>query len=226
MQSLLSSLLLGPFLSDAETAILGIVFLAALARYTGVLKRFPRWGSYSALAGFTVAVRLAFAAVAAAGQYYVWSAHPFTRHMLETPLNRSIFAPMLGWFFPLFDNRLGYFLFYSWGHFFLEVLLSVVAAWLLYLFLKSLQRYRGRFFAEGEVMLCFLLSLVVGWPGVVLLVPFGFLSMVAVSAFRFVVSKGKYTTIGVPFIIAAGVVFIWGEFLLDVLHLTVLRVAA
>jgi len=223
-QSFPDSLLLGSFLADFKTAVLGLVFIAAFVRYFVAAKSYPRWYNYTSLMFFTIAFRLSFAAVKAAAQYYVWAANPFTRHMLRASLERSLFAPILGKFFAVFDNRLGYFLFYSWVHFFLGVLLSVVTAWLLYLFLKSLQRYRGRFFAQGEVMLCSLLALVVGWPGVVLLVPFGLISMVAVSAFRLVASKGTYTTIGVPFLIAAAVVFVWGEFLLDALHLSVLRV--
>ena len=101
---------------------------------------------------------------------------------------------------------------------------SILAALVLYIFLRVLRRHQDRFFEEGEVELGLLLGLLAGWPTIVLLVPGVCLGMVAVSFIRLIFFKKQYTTLGIPFLVATFIVLLWGEQLLSALHLGVLRI--
>jgi hypothetical protein len=111
----------------------------------------------------------------------------------------------------LFDSKLGYFFFYSWGHFWLNALVSIALAFALWSFLKMLQKKEARFFYLGETELGFVLALAVGWPNFVVFLPLAFLSVVLISLFRTIFLKKAYTTLGWPFILAAILAFVFGQ---------------
>jgi hypothetical protein len=66
-----------------------------------------------------------------------------------------------------------------------------------------LQRHRERYFEAGEVELGALMVLVVGWPGFLVFIPVVFLAVVLISIIRGILWKEAYTTLGLPFFIAA-----------------------
>ena len=101
-------------------------------------------------------------------------------------------------FYNLLDVRHGYFIFYSFWHYWLSAILVIVVAFLFWLILKALQKYQSRFFEDGEVELGVLAALIVGWPGFVVFIPLLFLAVVLVSIFRMVFFKEAYTTLGAP----------------------------
>jgi hypothetical protein len=100
---------------------------------------------------------------------------------------------------------------------------SLIAASLFYLFLVFLKKYQERFFEEGEAELGFLLSLMVGWSNFIVFLPMVFLSVVLVSIFRQLVFKEAYTTLGIPFILSAFIVLLFGNYLVSLLGLASLR---
>lgn len=159
--------------------------------------------SYKLLVISSVAFHLFYAAFLTLGQYYVWSQSEFTKLLLDSP---------------------GYFFFYSWGRFWINALLAIVLPFIFYLFLRLLKKYQERFFEQGETELGLLSALIVGWPNFVIFVPLVFVLVIIVSIFRRLFLKEFYTTLGIPFLIAALVLLLLGDVLITLFHLGVLRI--
>lgn len=175
------------------------------------------------LALATIAFRVFYVAFITFGQYYIWANNKFTQILVNSPVGKDV--PLRGdipSFF--FNNQLGYFLFYSWGRFWLNLVIILAVSFLFYLFLKFLKRYKERFFRPYEVELGLLTALIVGWPNFVIFIPLVFLFVVVVSLFRLIFLKEPYTTLGVPFILSAVVTLIWGSELIQIFNLTVLKI--
>ncbi len=169
------------------------------------------------------AVRLIFACTATWVQYYIWSQNAFSRNLLQAYVPTGELAALekiLG----LFGGQVSYFLVYSWGRFWLNLILVLLVATLFWALLTSLRRYRPRFFKEGEVELGFLLVLLVGWPGFVIFLPLFLLMVVFISALRLLAWGERYTTLGWPMLISAGLTLIWSALWLTALGLNVLRI--
>lgn len=149
----------------------------------------------------SISFRILYAALLTISQYYTWSQNKFTQ---------------------LFPSS--YFFFYSYGRFWLNVLISIAVAFIFYLFLKFLQKHRERFFEQGEAEFGFLSALIVGWPNFVIFLPLVFVSVVLLSIFRRVFLKEFYTTMGIPFLLAALIVLISGNQIVNILGLGVLKI--
>ncbi len=202
---------------------LAVILIVANKRF-GWFKYFYRL-SYKFLIGLVLGFKIIYASAETWAQYYVWSNNNLTKLLLDkSVINLDILRDFSGKFFILLNNRFGYFLFYSWGRFWFEIFVSLLAASVFYLFLLLLEKYKDRFFIEGETELGFLLSLMVGWSNFIVFLPLVFLSIVLVSVFKAVVLKEAYTTIGVPLIVAALIVLLLGNYLVNFLGLTQLRV--
>ena len=164
---------------------------------------FHRQPSYKSLIVVLVGFRIFYAAFLTVIQYYAWSKGTLTKFLLNSPR---------------------YFLFYAFGRFWLNALIAIAAAFAFYLFLKFLKKYRERFFEESETELGFLAALLVGWPNFVIFVALVFVSVVLLAVFRRLALRKMYTTLGWPFLLAALLTLIWGSWLIQILHLGVLRI--
>ncbi len=202
---------------------LGAVYVGALLVYINGASRIL---NLKILVVAAVVFRILYSALLSVVQYYVWSGQEFTRVLINSPLAKEVpLADFLRNSFSfLFDSELGYFLFYSWGHFWMNALLTIAAAFAFYGFLKVLKKRNDRFFYEGETELGLLMALVVGWPSFVIFVPLVFLAVVLVSIFRGLYLKEAYTTLGVPMLLAALITMIFGSNLISALGLTVLKI--
>ena len=197
-----------------------IIFLSA-GKYFNQVRGF----SYKFLIWSVLAFKVLYASLETAGQYYVWSGSEFTKLFLDqNAINFNILKEFSGNFFWLFNNKFGYLLFYSWGRFWMEIAVSLVAASAFYLFLRFLKKRKERFFEKEETELGFLLALMVGWSNFIIFLPLVFLSVVLVSIFKKLVFKEAYTTLGAPFLLAALIVLLFGGYIVDILGLTALRV--
>jgi hypothetical protein len=159
--------------------------------------------SYKSLIVGSIVFRLFYAALLTVSQYYVWSQNKFTQLLL---------------------NERGYFLFYSYGRFWLNAFISIGAAFIFYIFLKSLQKHRERFFEAGGTELGFLSALIVGWPSFVIFLPLVFIFVILISISRRIFIKEIYTTLGWPFILATLAALIFGSKLLLFLGLKVISI--
>ena len=184
-------------------------------------------GGKSLIVG-SIMFRFFYAFLLTVSQYYVWSQDKFTQILLNSSLVQTI--PISGIFnkicqLPLVNcQKFGYFLFYSYGRFWLNALISVAVAFVFYLFLKSLQKHQARFFEEGEAELGFLSALIVGWPNFVVFLSLVFILVILISIFRRVFLKQFYTTLGWPFILAAFASLVLGSNLIAILGLGVLYI--
>jgi len=197
--------------------------MAALFYFTRIK---PKFFNFKILIIFIIICRFIYAAILSILQYYVWSTSELTKLLISSPLSSEVplSDALRGILGPVLDSKLGYFLFYSWGHFWISALITIGIAFAFYAFLKALKKYNGRFFEEGETELGLLLALIVGWPNFVLFIPITFASVVVVSVFRLLYKKELYTTLGAPMFLAALVTLIYGGNLIKILGLTVLKI--
>ena len=122
----------------------------------------------------------------------------------------------------VFSSKLGYFLFYSFGRFWLGLLISLLAAAAFYIFLRSLKKYQERFFEDGETELGFLAALIAGWPAFIVFLLLVFPGVVLVAIYRRLFTGEMYTTLGWPLVLAALASLLWGKSLIIALGLRVL----
>lgn len=226
----LQSFLFSPLLTWLPIVFSILVLVLAGYFYFGRHKFQNLYKYFLYLIGAVILFRLGYAALLALGQYYLWSASEFTKLLTTTPLGRDVPVPFFLQF--LSSTPLGYFIFYSYGRFWISLILTLFVAFLFFGFLKLLRRYQERFFREGEVELGLLTALIVGWPNFVIFIPLVFLSVVVVSLFRLIFLKEPYTTLGVPLvlsaamtlILSAAVTLIWNRELIEIFNLTVLKI--
>jgi hypothetical protein len=179
-----------------------LAFIAAVIFY--FLDKEKRAKRFMRLAVGVVLFRVAYALFETVGQYYVWSQNSFTRLFL--PPHQSI----------------SYLFVYSGDHYWLNGVFAVSCAVLFALFLKALRRHNKRYFDDGEVELGAAVALIVGWPGFISFLLIVFPSVILVSVIRRIFFGELYTTLGEPFLVATLILFIWGDAIMDFLHLTML----
>ena len=151
-------------------------------------RKFPRL-SYTKLIVLAIGLHLFFAMFITWGQYYVWQSNQFTQIFLSLPLPGEAPLPyLLEWTRRYFEHPFGYFAYYSFGHFWLELINLFTVTGIFYGVLKFWQFYRAGFLSEGpEIIL--LLSLLVGWPGVLLFIPAGL--VLSVLFYVFLYTRGE-----------------------------------
>lgn len=206
------------------------IFLAVVYRYFYNFRQSPiNWTlDYKKLITGLLGFRIFYALLLTINQYYIWSQNQFTQLLLNSPLGQAI--PNSGIFNKICQlsivncQKSGYFIFYSYGRFWLNVFIAIGVAFVFYLFLKFLKKYQERFFEEGETELGFLAALIVGWPNFVVFLPLVFVSVVLISLFRRLVLKEVYTTLGWPFILAVLIMLVFGDQLIKILNLGVLKI--
>jgi hypothetical protein len=218
---MLNDIFLSSFWGWLPNFFFGLIFLAAAFFYTrGRLER----RVYLILSVIAVGFRFLYASILTLGQYFVWASDSFSRIFLRLPLDGPLpfeIARKMPW---LFGGRLGYFLFYSLGRFWLNFCLVFIVSFVFWLFLQLLKKYKWRFFEEGEVELGFLAAVIVGWPGFLIFLPAAFLLVILMSLGRMVFWREKYTTLGYPFLLAVLLTLLFGQKLLVLTGLWVLKV--
>lgn len=180
---------------------------------------------FKKLAFWAIGFKFFYAIVLTIGQYLFWSKDEFSRLFLTQPLKYGSEISAIGGL-PLFsDSKLGYFLFYSWGHFWLNAIWIALIALVFWGFLKILEKKKARFFYPGETELALILTLAVGWPNFIVFIPLALVMVVLVSSFRMIFMKEPYTTVGWPFILAAIVAFVFGQAILGEINLEILKIS-
>ena len=170
------------------------------------LRRRLKWAGAAttiAAAG-AVITQIGYAIYMTVAQYYAWQVSPLTKDLLTQPLDAQIGeTSAVAWLVRLLHLRAGYFVFYVYGRFWIDVILGIGCAIVFWGILVVLKKYRSRFFDETELQVGLLAAVVVGWPLLVVFVPLVFASVVVVSLVRLIFLKEKYTTLGWPLLIAA-----------------------
>ena len=182
-------------------------------------------GSYWVVAGIVILFKFLYAAFLSVAQYYIWSQSKFTEVLVSSPLSEKVpetfITKLLS---PLFKSSIGYVAYYSYGRFFLNVIVVLIVSFSFWAFLRILKRHKERFFEEGEVEFGLVCALIAGWPGFIVFIPLTFISVVIVSIFRGIVWKEVYTTLGYPLMLATLITLIFGNYLIEILNLGVFRI--
>ncbi|MFA6407109.1 MAG: hypothetical protein WCV80_00185 [Candidatus Paceibacterota bacterium] len=177
------------------------------------------------LARTMIYFRIIYAGILSTFQYFVWAnGGGLGTFFLNAPLDATIPVSIFKYAPWIFSNSFGYFIFYSWGRFWLNALLSVLVAWAFYKLLIVFKRYNERFFEEGETELGYVTALLAGWPLIVIFVPIVFFCVVLISIFRLIFFRETLTTLGWPFLLSIFATAFIGSTLLTLLHWGVLKV--
>lgn len=139
-------------------------------------------------------------------QYYVWQSSDFSK-----------------FFLPPFQP-LSYFIGYTYHHFWLASVLSLVVVVILFGVLELIRKYRQGEIALEEVFLILSSCLLVSWPRVVILIPLLFFTALIIGLINFLFLKNKPINIFWPLIISLIITLFIGSYLLYVFDLNVLIV--
>lgn len=205
--------LFSPAIAWLSAVFFWVIFVFAVYAYSrrgrapGYLQAFSKQ-----LIKVTIGFYVLYAAFLTWGQYYVWSGNPLGRIFLISDRFGGV------------NDSFDYFLFYSYMRFWLSPALAILAAFLFYTFLRVLEKYRRRFFEDGETELGFLTALVSGWPQFVIFLPLVLAGVAAVALFRLVFLKERFTTMGWSFLVSLLLTLVWGGTLIEALNLGVLRI--
>lgn len=176
--------------------------------------------SYGWLVMIAVSIHLLYGVVATLGQYVVWNRSEVTRVFLSSKLSPEVpFPSLLEWTRPLLGGAHGYFAFYSFQHFFLSIIVLFFVTGLFVLFFKIYSQYRHLNLKEGDIAIIALSFLIAGWPGVIILVPLGFIFAIFFAMFTLLKSTLN-NRVDLPrvFLFVAGVAFIFGPSILNFFH--------
>lgn len=182
------------------------------------LKKISRKGIYL-VGGF----KIIYAIFLTTAQYFVWKNNELTKVLLKLPVEDSSIG-VFGFMSKVFANDRGYYYFYVFARYWLVIIIALAVAYSFYLLLRSLKKYRERFFIGGEPELGFTLAFLVGWPDFVIFLPGIFFLIISISIFRMFIFKEKLTTMGWPFIFASIFAVLFGYYLLDIFKLGVLSI--
>ena len=197
-----------------------IIALVAVARYFKV-SVFAR-ASWGWLIAFTIAFHFGYAGLLTWGQYHVWAApgNDFGKSLLSSPLPTETPLPvLLEWVRPYLARPLGYFAFDVFMRFFLNIVILLCLAGLFALLLKLRARYRPINFAESDISAIVLAVLVSGWPGVIVLIPLGFLCAILISIGMRVFRGVERIYLPPAFLLVAPIAITWGIPILNYFHL-------
>lgn len=167
--------------------------------------------------------KILYAAFLTFAQYLVWDNNGLTRALLKLPVEEKAMMSF-GFLSKFFERDGGYYYFYVFARYWLIILISFAVAYLFYLLLRGLKKYKERFFIGGEPELGFALAFLVGWPDFVLFLPGIFILIIPVSIFRLIVFKEKFTTLGWPIILSFILATILGYSLIDLFSLGLLSI--
>lgn len=208
-----------------------IFLVACLAILTAAVVRFARLPnagniSFLTLVAITAGFYVFYATFVTWGQYYTWaSSGEYARTFISSSLPAEApFPGAIEWIRPYFDRPTGYFMYYSFGHFWLRPLIAIATAGIFYFFLIFLRRWKSKFFKKEEIELGFLCALLSGWPGITVFIPLVLISMIGTSIVRIAIFKLRVTTIGWSFITSAVLTILFGGEIVSILGLNVLKV--
>jgi hypothetical protein len=199
-------------------AVFGGVAFVSLLRYFSV-SIFARV-SWKWLFVFVVVFYLSYGALLSWGQHFRWEGSALTRDLLVQPLSKDVPLPsLLEWTRPILEKEGGYFKFYAFGHFFLSSIFLFLVTGLFVLVLKLRARYRPINFAENDISAIAIAVLVSGWPGVIVLIPLGFLCAIIISLVSRVLYGTERVYLPPAFLIASPIALAFTVPILKYIHL-------
>jgi len=194
----------------AHVAIFGLI-VGLYSRREKIGERYPHLLISAGLVA--VVSRVFYSLFLTMVQYWIWSKDSVGAILLEMPLREA-------GNFSFLEGKLSYFLFYALERYWFDLALSLLASLIFFIFLKFLEKYRERFFDQGETVLGGALAFVVGWPQILIFVGLSFLVVVGLSIIRMVERRGRLTTLGLPLLLSAPTALFLGDVLVPILGLS------
>jgi hypothetical protein len=190
------------FLTWLPMVFSGIIILVILfnyflpdRKYLVFLKKLTTTKLIYILIGSTLLFNLLLSGL----QYLVWKQGSFS----------SFFLPPY--------QSIAYFLRYSFFHFFVANVLVLFFALAFYAVLKLVKKYRSSLISQEDLSLILLAGLLVSWPNLVLFIP-----LFLLLAVIFVIFEKKQLSLPLAIILSLTIVFIFGDYLINILSLSVL----
>ena len=227
INNLLLHIFLSPVLTYVPEIFFGVLLLFAGIRYYFHFRRGDLEGTKTAkffgkliVAG--IAFKILYAGFLTWGQYVIWKVSGFSSVLLTESLKKipADFANSMPW---LFDVKGGYFLFYSFNHFWLEVLIALVLSFAFYFVLLTLKKKNPRFLSVADARLGLLGGIAAGWPGFVIFFVLFLLFFLALGLYRQFVLKEEFTPVTEPLFAAAFLAAAFGFWFVNLLGLSVLK---
>ncbi len=227
MSHILSAIFLSPALTYVPEIFFGALLLFTGVRYYAYLRRGDLEGTKTAklfgkLVIAAIGFKILYAGFLTWGQYVIWKAGGLSSVLLTEPLKKipADFANSMPW---LFDVKGGYFSFYSFNHFWLEVLLTLVLSFAFYFILLTLKKKNPRFLTVADARLGLVGGIAAGWPGFVVFFVLFLLFFLALGFYRQFVLKEEFTPVTEPLFAAAFVAAAFGFWFVNLLGLSVLK---
>ena len=184
--------------------LLVIIVIAAILYGCRRISTSRRRTWFIRLTGIVIGLRVGVALARTGAQWYVWAHDPLGKLLLPPTQSITVFTR------------------YVWTHFWINVVISLGLGLGMALVLIALRKRNARFFEEGEVALGTLMAFTVGWPYFVIFFPLVFVLVVLLSVVRSLFFKESFTTLGVPFLVAALLALLFGMRMIAFLHLSAL----
>ncbi len=227
MSHILLSIFLSPILNYVPEIFFGVLLILGALKYYLHFRRGDLEGTKTAkffgkLVVLAIGFKVLYAAFLTWGQYLLWKAGGLSSVLLTEPLRKipADFANSMPW---LFNVKGGYFSFYSFNHFWLEVLITLVLSFAFYFILVSLKKKNPRFLTMADARLGLLGGIAAGWPGFVVFFVLFLLFFLALGLYRQFVLKEEYTPVTDPLFAAAFIAAAFGFWFVNVLGLSILK---
>ncbi len=227
MNQILLTIFLSPVLNYVPEIFFGLLLLFAGIRYYGHFRRGDLEGTKTAkffgwLVGIAIGFKILYAAFLTWGQYIIWKAGGLSSVLLTEPLKKipADFANSVPW---LFNVKGGYFSFYSFNHFWLEVLITLILSFAFYFILLTLKKRNPRFLTAADARLGLLGGIAAGWPGFVIFFVLFILFFLALGLYRQFALKEEYTPVTEPLFAAAFITAAFSFWFVNLLGLSILK---
>ncbi|MDI6717879.1 MAG: hypothetical protein QMD86_02470 [Patescibacteria group bacterium] len=182
------------------------VFFLVLAFYSQKINKGKRNFVYKILICATGVIFAVQGVLKTVIQYYDWR---------KSDLSKFLLPPY---------QPIEYFISYSFKHFWLNYILAIIAAFIFYSIMKFFEKKNTRLFNEGEIELGTLMPLILGWNYFLVFIPVCFAVFLIVSIIKKIIFKENYSTISLPIILAGIIILIWGNRIIALLNLSVLKI--
>jgi hypothetical protein len=190
---------LGAAIRHWEMIVWSVMLFLGFVAYT-------RERGWKILLGTAITIRLAIAAVLSFAQYQTWAApgHGLTQIFLppKTPIT--------------------YFLMYAWTNFISPQVLGIGFALVVWIGFWALTKYRGTAFLPEEPLMGTFALVVLGWPRSILLLPLTLIVVTVQLAVLQALKRADRMMLGAWFLGMSIIVMIFGNDILNAMHLKAL----
>jgi hypothetical protein len=170
-------------------------------------------------------IEILFSIFLTASQYYAWSQSELTKIFLSQPLKGGLpFSTLFNNLGNIFGNNSGYFLFYSFGRFWLSLILTISVVLVIAFVFWLTTRLRG-VVGLGVSLYWFLCGIVIsGWPLLIIYLPLTLIISIITGLVYKKRNPAGEIDLGVPSLVALALVLLFGRILAKYIGLGVLTV--